>query len=175
MLAGGHGNISVTANVAPAQMAAVVPPGAGRRRAAAASELNDLLKPLNAGPVSRGQPDSREVGPAATGLIEEGIRLPLTPLDESFHGRGDRGSGDGGNLMDLLLKPVRFVLPLLLVSFCSGCGYLFGDEGMFRDKSEDYKKVQGGPVPAGARWQGQRGAGRDVPDSSHYRQPVAGR
>lgn len=42
--------------------------------------------------------------------------------------------------MDLLLKPVKFVLPLLLVSFCSGCGYLFGDEGMFRDKSQDYKK-----------------------------------
>ena len=76
--------------------------------------------------------------------------------------------------MDLLLKPVKFVLPLLLVSLCSGCGYLFGDEGMFRDKSQDYKKSREVPVPAGARQQGQRVAGGDVPGSSDYRQPAAG-
>ena len=29
---------------------------------------------------------------------------------------------------------------------CSGCGYLFGDKGVFRDKSEDYKKAPEVPV-----------------------------
>lgn len=33
----------------------------------------------------------------------------------------------------------------LLVSL-SGCGYLFGDQGVFRDKSEDYKKAPDVPV-----------------------------
>ncbi|RLQ21944.1 outer membrane protein assembly factor BamC [Seongchinamella sediminis] len=33
----------------------------------------------------------------------------------------------------------------LLVSL-SGCGYLFGDQGVFRDKSEDYKKAPDMPV-----------------------------
>ena len=29
----------------------------------------------------------------------------------------------------------------VLASLCSGCGYLFGDKGVFRDRSEDYKKA----------------------------------
>jgi len=32
------------------------------------------------------------------------------------------------------------------VLLCSGCGYLFGDQGVFRDKSEDYKKAPELPV-----------------------------
>lgn len=36
----------------------------------------------------------------------------------------------------------------LLLSLCSGCGYLFGDKGVFRDKSEDYKKAREVPVLA---------------------------
>ena len=36
----------------------------------------------------------------------------------------------------------------LLLSLCSGCGYLFGDKGVFRDKSEDYKKAHEVPVLA---------------------------
>ncbi|MEE4146946.1 MAG: outer membrane protein assembly factor BamC [Halieaceae bacterium] len=44
--------------------------------------------------------------------------------------------------MESLLKPMKLLLPLLLVSLCSGCGYLFGDDGVFRDKSEDYKKAR---------------------------------
>ena len=32
-------------------------------------------------------------------------------------------------------------LPLLVAfSVMAGCGYLFGDDGMFRDKSQDYKQ-----------------------------------
>lgn len=41
------------------------------------------------------------------------------------------------------LKPVVVAALLLL---CSGCGYLFGDKGVFRDRSEDYKKSR--EVPA---------------------------
>ena len=54
--------------------------------------------------------------------------------------------------MDLLLKSIKFALPLLLVALCSGCGYLFGDAGVFRDKSQDYKKAREVPpleVPDG--------------------------
>jgi outer membrane protein assembly factor BamC len=35
---------------------------------------------------------------------------------------------------------------LTALLFCSGCGYLFGDQGVFRDKSEDYKKAPELPV-----------------------------
>jgi outer membrane protein assembly factor BamC len=36
---------------------------------------------------------------------------------------------------------LRFLLPAVAVLACGGCGYLFGDKGVFRDKSEDYKKA----------------------------------
>ena len=41
---------------------------------------------------------------------------------------------------------LKLALPLVLVSLCTACGYLFGDEGVFRDKSNDYKKSR--EVPA---------------------------
>ena len=44
--------------------------------------------------------------------------------------------------MDFTMKSMKLVLPILLVSFTTGCGYLFGDEGIFRDKSQDYKKAR---------------------------------
>ena len=44
--------------------------------------------------------------------------------------------------MDFSMKMMKLALPILLVSFSAGCGYLFGDEGMFRDKSQDYKKAR---------------------------------
>lgn len=34
----------------------------------------------------------------------------------------------------------------VLAAFCSGCGYVFGDKGVFRDKSEDYKQAPEVPV-----------------------------
>ncbi len=40
----------------------------------------------------------------------------------------------------------KWLLPALMVSVCSGCGYLFGDSGVFRDKSEDYKRATEVPV-----------------------------
>ena len=34
---------------------------------------------------------------------------------------------------------LKGLLPAIALLTCSGCGYLFGDQGMFRDTSEDYK------------------------------------
>lgn len=42
--------------------------------------------------------------------------------------------------MGFSMRSIKLALLILLVSFCTGCGYLFGDEGIFRDKSQDYKK-----------------------------------
>ena len=84
MLAGGHGNISVTANVAPGKMAELCRLAlAGDRPAATA--INDSLSPLNAALFVEANPIPVKWALAHRGLIEEGIRLPLTPLDESFY------------------------------------------------------------------------------------------
>lgn len=48
--------------------------------------------------------------------------------------------------MKLSLQSMRLTLAAVLLLLCSGCGYLFGDHGVFRDKSEDYKKSQEVPV-----------------------------
>ncbi len=37
---------------------------------------------------------------------------------------------------------MKLMLPAVLLSLCTGCGFLFGDDGMFRDKSQDYKKAR---------------------------------
>ena len=45
---------------------------------------------------------------------------------------------------------LALLIPLLLA--CGGCGYLMGDQGVFRDRSEDYKKAPDLPpvaVPEG--------------------------
>ena len=44
--------------------------------------------------------------------------------------------------MDLSIKTMKLALPFLLVSICTGCGFLFGDKGLFPDKSQDYKKAR---------------------------------
>jgi len=48
--------------------------------------------------------------------------------------------------MAMSVKTVRTTLLATLLLACTGCGYLFGDKGMFRDKSEDYKKAPETPV-----------------------------
>jgi 4-hydroxy-tetrahydrodipicolinate synthase len=84
MLAGGKGNISVTANVAPGKMAELCRLAlAGDRPAATA--INEMLSPLNAALFVEANPIPVKWALAHRGLIEEGIRLPLTPLDESFY------------------------------------------------------------------------------------------
>lgn len=54
--------------------------------------------------------------------------------------------------MELARATVKISLLSVLLVLCTGCGYLFGDKGVFRDRSEDYKKAPEMPVievPAG--------------------------
>jgi 4-hydroxy-tetrahydrodipicolinate synthase len=84
ILAGGHGNVSVTANIAPRQLAQLCQYAlAGDREQASA--LNDRLSALNRALFLEANPIPVKWAMAQRGLIESGIRLPLTPLDERFH------------------------------------------------------------------------------------------
>ncbi|TDG14801.1 4-hydroxy-tetrahydrodipicolinate synthase [Seongchinamella unica] len=84
ILAGGKGNISVTANVAPRQMAQLCASAAAGDREAATA-INDRLTPLNRALFLEANPIPVKWALWQQGLIEEGIRLPLTPLDPKFH------------------------------------------------------------------------------------------
>ncbi len=85
MLAGGKGNISVTANVAAAAMAELCRLAMNGDRDGA-SAINDRLTPLNRALFLEANPIPVKWALARQGLIGDGIRLPLTPLDEQFHG-----------------------------------------------------------------------------------------
>ncbi|EPJ44676.1 MAG: dihydrodipicolinate synthase [Osedax symbiont Rs1] len=83
MLAGGHGNISVTANIAPTQMSkmcelAIAGDAIGAR--ALNAELMDLHNQL----FMESNPIPVKWAVAQLGLMGEGIRLPLTPLSEQY-------------------------------------------------------------------------------------------
>jgi 4-hydroxy-tetrahydrodipicolinate synthase len=84
MLAGGKGNISVTANIAPREMAELCRLSMAGERAAA-SAINDRLAPLNRALFLEANPIPVKWALQHRGLIEGGIRLPMTSLDESFH------------------------------------------------------------------------------------------
>ena len=84
MRAGATGVISVTANVAPARMAAMVDAAlAGDWTTAEAAEAE--LAPLHAALFVESNPIPVKWALAEMGRIGPGIRLPLTPLDEAFH------------------------------------------------------------------------------------------
>jgi 4-hydroxy-tetrahydrodipicolinate synthase len=86
ILAGGKGNISVTANVAPALMAQLCALAlAGKREEAAA--IHARLTQLNEALFLESNPIPVKWALCRRGLIGEGIRLPMTPLDERFHAR----------------------------------------------------------------------------------------
>jgi 4-hydroxy-tetrahydrodipicolinate synthase len=84
MLIGGHGVISVTANVAPRLMqemcAAALSGDIARARAA-----NNRLLGLHTKLFVEGNPIPVKWALAQMGLIETGIRLPLVPLSANFH------------------------------------------------------------------------------------------
>ena len=84
MLMGGHGVISVTANVAPRLMremcAAALSGDIARARAA-----NNRLLGLHTKLFVEGNPVPVKWALVQMGLIEAGIRLPLVPLSASFH------------------------------------------------------------------------------------------
>ena len=84
ILAGGRGVISVTANVAPAQMhdmcvRALDGDAEGARR------VDDSLQPLHKALFLESNPIPVKWAVSQLGLMGPGIRLPLTPLSEKFH------------------------------------------------------------------------------------------
>jgi 4-hydroxy-tetrahydrodipicolinate synthase len=84
MLAGGRGNISVTANVAPQLMAQMCTLALADDRTQA-EEINARLAPLNQALFVEPNPIPVKWALYRRGLIGAGIRLPLTSLDERYH------------------------------------------------------------------------------------------
>lgn len=84
MLLGGHGDVSVTANVAPALMnemcMAAVQGDTDRAKA-----LDQRLAPLHEALFCEANPIPVKWALYEMGRIERGIRLPLTPLDPQYH------------------------------------------------------------------------------------------
>jgi 4-hydroxy-tetrahydrodipicolinate synthase len=85
MLCGGKGNISVTANVAPKAMHQMCM-AAMEGRVADAVELNNRMFPLHNKLFVEPNPIPVKWAMAQMGLMEDGIRLPLTPLHQDYHG-----------------------------------------------------------------------------------------
>src|SRR5688500_6846781 len=84
ILLGGHGVISVTANVAPKlmhQMCAAALVGDVKR----ARELNLQLLPLHQRLFVEANPIPVKWALAEMGMIEYGLRLPLAPMSDKFH------------------------------------------------------------------------------------------
>ena len=79
MLVGGHGVISVTANVAPRLMHEMCD-AAVRGEVRRARDLNDRLMPLHKSLFVEPNPIPVKWAAQRLGLIDGGIRLPLTPL-----------------------------------------------------------------------------------------------
>jgi 4-hydroxy-tetrahydrodipicolinate synthase len=83
MLMGGHGNISVTANVAPQMMASLCT-AAMTGELVLARELQFKLLQLHQMMFIEPNPIPVKWALHQMGVIDQGIRLPLTPLSENF-------------------------------------------------------------------------------------------
>lgn len=83
ILLGGKGDISVTANVVPAAIARMCDLALAGK-VAEARAINDQLMPLHTAMFVESNPIPVKWAVEYLGLIESGIRLPLTPLAESF-------------------------------------------------------------------------------------------
>jgi 4-hydroxy-tetrahydrodipicolinate synthase len=84
MLLGGHGNISVTANVAPRAMGEMCR-AALAGDAITARKIHLSLLSLHKQMFCESNPIPAKWALAALGRMEGGIRLPLTPLDARYH------------------------------------------------------------------------------------------
>lgn len=84
MLAGGHGNISVTANIAPAEMAQLCSL-AMNGEADKARDLNQSLMQLHNSMFVEANPIPVKWAMAEMGWMGYGIRLPLTVLADEYH------------------------------------------------------------------------------------------
>ena len=83
LLLGGHGVISVTTNVAPAEMSAMCAAALKGDRAEA-EKINSNIENLHKELFLESNPIPVKWALYEMGLIEKGIRLPLTPLSEPF-------------------------------------------------------------------------------------------
>ena len=84
VLAGFQGVVSVTANVAPRQVRTVID-AARAGKSAEARRLDAQLQPLHKAMFCESNPIPVKWALARMGLIDDGIRLPLTPLARQFH------------------------------------------------------------------------------------------
>lgn len=84
ILMGGHGVISVTANIAPGQMARLCA-AALDGDLATARRINQQLLPLHTKLFVEANPIPVKWAMAEAGLIPAGLRLPMTTLSEAFH------------------------------------------------------------------------------------------
>jgi 4-hydroxy-tetrahydrodipicolinate synthase len=84
MLVGGKGNISVTANIAPGAVKAVCDAAMAGDRAAAEA-ANSPLAELNKKLFLESNPIPVKWALLEMGLMEAGIRLPLTPFSAQYH------------------------------------------------------------------------------------------
>lgn len=86
MIAGGHGNISVTANVAPKAMAELCKLATSNdpNQQQKARELNNQLMPLHNAMFTEANPIPVKWALHLMGMIDKGIRLPLTELSEPY-------------------------------------------------------------------------------------------
>jgi len=84
MLLGGKGDISVTANVAPRAMRRLCDAAIGGD-AAGAREINDRLADLHAALFLESNPIPAKWALCELGMIEAGIRLPMTWLSHEYH------------------------------------------------------------------------------------------
>lgn len=95
MLAGGKGVISVTANVAPQAMQQMCQAAlSGDRKSAEA--INNRLMPLHRDLFVEANPIPVKWALVEMGMIQEGIRLPLTPLSAKFHETVRKAMHDAG-------------------------------------------------------------------------------
>ena len=85
ILAGAKGNISVTANVVPAEMHNLCELAANGKQAEAQA-LNDELMPLHRELFIESSPIPVKYALFKMGMIQAGIRLPLTPLAKRYEG-----------------------------------------------------------------------------------------
>jgi len=86
MVAGARGVISVTANVAPAAMHEMCALALGGDFEGA-SRVDQRLRDLHAAMFFESNPIPAKWALQDMGMIQEGIRLPLTPLSEIYHER----------------------------------------------------------------------------------------
>ncbi|MDD9893575.1 MAG: 4-hydroxy-tetrahydrodipicolinate synthase [Gammaproteobacteria bacterium] len=99
LLAGGKGNISVTANVAPAQMRAICD-AAMAGDADQANSINAGIQHLHTQLFCESNPIPVKWALHQMGKMGQGIRLPLTPLSEGLRADLQAGLNQAGLLSD---------------------------------------------------------------------------